>query len=86
MMKTVGFTLPMFHGRGFFQYNFGLTPMRKPLVTIVGKPIELPKLDNPTQDDVDKYHQEYIDALKDIYNRWKQDLAPDRKSSMNIVA
>eukprot|EP01134_Creolimax_fragrantissima_P002738 CFRG2738T1 len=86
LVKHLGFALPIFHGRGFFQYSFGLTPMRKPMITIVGKPIDLPKLKTPTKEDVDHYHELYTNALTSIYDRYKQDLAPDRKSSIRIVS
>jgi hypothetical protein len=33
-MKVVGFTFPVFYGRGIFQYSFGLLPVRKPLIVV----------------------------------------------------
>ena len=39
--------------------------------TVVGKALVLPKIENPTEDDVLKYHQMYIDRLKDLYDRYK---------------
>lgn len=38
--KVIGFSPPFFHGRGIFQYTFGLMPYRKPIVT-VGKSLQL---------------------------------------------
>jgi 2-acylglycerol O-acyltransferase 2 len=29
-----GFTLPLFHGRGVFNYNFGFLPFRHPIVSV----------------------------------------------------
>jgi len=37
------FTLPMFYGRGMFQYSFGLMPFRRPLTVVVGEPIQTQK-------------------------------------------
>ena len=34
LTKYLGFSPPLFHGRGIFQYNFGLIPYRKPITTI----------------------------------------------------
>lgn len=31
MMKWIGITLPLFHGRGIFQYSYGLLPKRRPI-------------------------------------------------------
>lgn len=44
MQKLMGFAMPLFHGRGVFNYDFGLLPYRRPIVVIVGAPIELPRL------------------------------------------
>lgn len=34
LTKVAGFSPPLFHGRGIFQYSFGLLPFRKPITTI----------------------------------------------------
>ncbi|XP_008055906.1 2-acylglycerol O-acyltransferase 1, partial [Carlito syrichta] len=34
LQKILGFALPLFHGRGVFQYSFGLMPYRKPIHTV----------------------------------------------------
>ena len=34
LMKLVGFTLPVFHGRGIFNYTMGLIPFRRPIDTV----------------------------------------------------
>lgn len=36
IMKRVGFSPPIFHGRGIINYTFGILPFRKP-ITAVGK-------------------------------------------------
>ena len=35
--NKLGFPIPIFYGRGIFNYDFGLLPHRKP-ITSVGKP------------------------------------------------
>lgn len=37
LQKIMGVSLPLFHGRGVFQYSFGLLPYRRPITT-VGEP------------------------------------------------
>ena len=39
--------------------------------TVVGKKIKLPKLEKITQEDINKYHQIYIDGLIEIYDKYK---------------
>ena len=36
IQKKLGFALPIFKGRGIFQYSFGLLPMRKPVNVVFG--------------------------------------------------
>ena len=38
IQKTLGFSTPLFNGRGIFNYDFGILPKRKPINTIVGRP------------------------------------------------
>lgn len=85
MIKTLGFAVPLFFGRGIFQYSFGLVPIRKPLVAVFGKAIDLPKIENPTLEEVQKYHTIYLEALSELYHRHKGLYASDRRSSINFV-
>ncbi|KAL8684190.1 MAG: hypothetical protein Q9224_006534, partial [Gallowayella concinna] len=39
--KCMGFTIPLFHARGVFNYDVGLLPYRKPLNIVVGRPIKV---------------------------------------------
>eukprot|EP01084_Bolivina_argentea_P094103 169175_1 len=39
--------------------------------TIHGKAIKIPKIENPTQDDIDKYHEVYCKELKALFDRNK---------------
>ncbi|XP_025420308.1 2-acylglycerol O-acyltransferase 2-A-like [Sipha flava] len=58
-------------GRGFFQYSFGLVPRRHPIVTVVGKPIDLPKIENPEEEIIEKYHQIFIEELTKLFEEHK---------------
>lgn len=65
------FAPPIIFGRGIFQYSFGIVPFRKQLVTIVGKPIDVEKNPNPTQEEIDKVHERYIRDLTQLYEENK---------------
>ena len=41
--SMLGFCVPAFFGRGLLGYPYGLLPKPRPLVTVVGKPIPIPK-------------------------------------------
>uniref|UniRef100_A0A8C0WIG0 Acyltransferase n=1 Tax=Castor canadensis TaxID=51338 RepID=A0A8C0WIG0_CASCN len=64
LQKIMGISLPLFHGRGIFQYSFGLMPFRQPITTVVGKPIEVQKI-LQSEEEVDQMHQRY---MKELYN------------------
>ncbi len=69
----------------------GLLPFRHPLVTVIGKPIQVPQLDNPTEEQgtrvaflielVSKYHELYVNALTRLYEEYKPKYAPDDTTS-----
>uniref|UniRef100_G3T704 Acyltransferase n=1 Tax=Loxodonta africana TaxID=9785 RepID=G3T704_LOXAF len=71
LQKVMGFALPLFHGRGVFQYSFGLLPYRRPITTVVGKPIEVQKTLQPSQEEVDHLHQRYIKELCNLFEAHK---------------
>ncbi|ELW71899.1 2-acylglycerol O-acyltransferase 2 [Tupaia chinensis] len=71
LQKIMGISLPLFHGRGVFQYSFGLMPYRRPITTVVGKPIEVQKTPFPSQEEVDQLHQRYIQELSDLFEAHK---------------
>ena len=66
------FTTPVFYGRGIFNYNFGLLPFRRPIYTVVGKPIEIPFIENPTKEEIIKYHDIYIEELTKLFDEHKE--------------
>ncbi|CAF2355548.1 unnamed protein product [Rotaria sp. Silwood2] len=73
IQKRLGYATPFFKGRGIFQYAVGFLPNRHPIDTYVGEPIHLPKLerDKVTTEIIDKYHTEYMDALKRLFDTYK---------------
>ncbi|KAL0088759.1 diacylglycerol acyltransferase-domain-containing protein [Phycomyces blakesleeanus] len=89
MQALLGFTLPLFHARGVFNYDTGLMPFRHPIVTVVGKPIDVPKLEEgqiePTQEQLEAVQKEYIDELLEIYNKYKDVYAKDRKRDLCLI-
>jgi hypothetical protein len=73
IQKRMGYATPFFKGRGIFQYAIGFLPLRRNIDTYVGAPIQLPKLecDKITPEIVDKYHGEYMEALKRLFDTYK---------------
>lgn len=71
LQKIMGISLPLFHGRGIFQYSFGLIPYRRPITTVVGKPIEVQQIENPSKEQVDQLHQRYMEELCNLFEAHK---------------
>lgn len=80
--KYMTFSPPIFHGRGVFQYDIGFLPHRKRIVTVVGEPVDCPKIKNPTHEDILKYQQLYIDALIKVYDNHRDQ---DRKIELRFI-
>ena len=60
----------MFFGRGIFQYNYGIVPHRKPVTVVIGKPVPVPKIPNPTAEDILSMHKKYVEALQELYDTY----------------
>lgn len=83
--KLLGFTIPLFHARGVFNYDVGLMPYRRPLNVVVGRPVKVAQAANPRQEDIDRVHEEYILELERLWDTWKDEFAPQRKSELQFV-
>lgn len=67
-------------GRGFFQYSFGFVPHRVPVFTVVGSPIEIPKISHPTKEQIDEYHKKFVEKLTELFETHKYKYLPDPDS------
>ncbi|ELT95074.1 hypothetical protein CAPTEDRAFT_226963 [Capitella teleta] len=85
MTKLLGFSMPLFHGRGVFNYSFGILPFRKPINTIVGGPIHVEKNSSPSQEEIDLLHSRYISSLKDLFERHKAEYGVAEKQHLRII-
>ncbi len=67
----LSFALPIIWGRGIFNYNVGLMPHRRAIFTVVGQPIEVTRVDEPSSEQIDELHALYIDALARLFDDHK---------------
>lgn len=58
-------------GRGLFQYSFGVVPRRRPVTTVVGTPIPVEKVPEPTQQQINELHQKFTEELKALFETKK---------------
>ncbi|NXP14148.1 MOGT2 acyltransferase, partial [Thinocorus orbignyianus] len=71
LQQIMGISLPLFHARGIFQYSFGLIPYRRPIFTVVGKPIPVKRKHRPSEEEVDQVHQQYLNELCKLFEEHK---------------
>jgi 2-acylglycerol O-acyltransferase 2 len=83
--KLLGFTIPLFHARGVFNYDVGLMPYRRAINIVVGKPIRVVQSSYPDQEEIDHVHELYLQELQRIWDTWKDDFSPNRKQELQIV-
>lgn len=83
--KIAGFTIPLFHARGVFNYDVGMMPYRRPVNVVVGRPVQVMKQDKPDPEYVEELHAKYVQELRRIWDEWKDTFATDREGEMEIV-
>ncbi|XP_046849106.1 2-acylglycerol O-acyltransferase 2-like [Xenia sp. Carnegie-2017] len=79
------FSPPLFYGRGIFQYTFGLVPFRKPVHTIVGRPIHIVANTDPSIEDIENLHQRYLEGLKEIFEEYKEKFGIDKDKHLEFI-
>ncbi|KAK4698038.1 hypothetical protein P7C71_g128, partial [Lecanoromycetidae sp. Uapishka_2] len=83
--KVLGFTVPLFHARGVFNYDVGMMPYRRPLNVVVGRPIKVNQSSKPADIYVDELHDIYVKELERIWDEWKDEFASERTGELEIV-
>ena len=83
--KAVGWTVPLFHARGVFNYDVGMMPYRRPVNVVVGRRIAVERKEKPEAEEVERLHEAYEVELQRIWEDWKGVFAPHVKGDMKIV-
>ncbi|XP_037368939.1 diacylglycerol O-acyltransferase 2-like protein 6 [Talpa occidentalis] len=71
MKKILGLNFCTFHGRGLTRESWGFLPFNRPITTVVGKPLPIPKIEKPDKKTVDKYHALYTSSLRKLFDEHK---------------
>ena len=48
---------------------FGLLPHRSPITVVVGRPLAVERVADPSQEQIDRLHQRYIAELTSLYRQ-----------------
>jgi len=51
-----------------------LLPMKRPLYIVIGKPIAVTQNPQPTEEEIDRVHQQYVKELVELFELWKEKL------------
>ncbi|CAL8082066.1 unnamed protein product [Orchesella dallaii] len=84
LQTVLGLAPCVFKGRGIFQYTWGLVPQRRPITTVVGSPIHLDKVENPTQEEIDVIHKKYVDSLIQLFYTHREKYA-DATAELTVL-
>ncbi|KAF4078364.1 hypothetical protein AMELA_G00198400 [Ameiurus melas] len=85
LLQRKGFIkLALKHG-GVFQYSFGLLPYRRPIHTVVGRPIAVDLNPCPTKEDIDCLHQRYMKGLTQLFEENKEKYGIDKDKHLKFI-
>uniref|UniRef100_A0A1A7X4G5 Acyltransferase n=1 Tax=Iconisemion striatum TaxID=60296 RepID=A0A1A7X4G5_9TELE len=85
LQSIMGISIPLFHARGVFQYNFGLMPYRKPIHTIVGKPIPVSQTPSPSSEDIERLHSVYLQNLMELFEQNKLSFGLEENQHLTFI-
>ncbi|XP_068136664.1 diacylglycerol O-acyltransferase 2-like isoform X2 [Hyperolius riggenbachi] len=84
--QWIGFAPCIFFGQGIFSSSSkGIMPIRRPINTVVGKPIPVPKMKNPSEQQVDAYHALYVKCLQELFNTQKEQFGLQKTDYLYLV-
>ncbi|CAG9857808.1 unnamed protein product [Phyllotreta striolata] len=83
--KWIGLAPILPIGRGFFQYSFGIIPRRFPVTTVVGQPLEVPKIENPSKEIIEEYHEKFSKHLSDMFEEQKHNYLDNPEEKKLII-
>ena len=62
-----------------------IIPKKVPVTVVVGKPIDCPKIADPSRAEVQKHLDIYTSALKDLYNAHKDKYNAVPKGELDVI-
>ncbi|KYO38391.1 diacylglycerol O-acyltransferase 2 [Alligator mississippiensis] len=84
--KLLGFAPCLFYGRGLTSiHSRGFLPFPRPITTVVGEPMTVPKIEDPSHETVDLYHGMYIRSLLKLFNEHKAKYGLSETDELRIL-
>ncbi|KAI6190064.1 Diacylglycerol acyltransferase family-containing protein [Aphelenchoides bicaudatus] len=85
LKHILGVTLPFFYGHGLVNSFFGFMPFRVPLNTVIGKPISVQKVEDPSYKQISDLHKKYCQALSDLFDEHKCKYGVPKTAKLEFV-
>ena len=70
--KWTGIAPAMPYARGLSAKSYGLIPYRRPITTVIGAPIEVKQNSNPSRNEIDELHANFVKAIMKLYKNHKE--------------
>lgn len=70
--KWTGIAPAMPYARGLSAKSYGLIPYRRPITTVIGAPIEVKQNSNPSREEIDELHGNFVVANIKLYEDHKE--------------
>ncbi|NXS74413.1 DGAT2 acyltransferase, partial [Pandion haliaetus] len=84
--KMMGFAPCVFYGRGLTSVRSrGFLPYARPITTVVGEPVTVPKIEDPSCETVDMYHEMYVRSLLKLFNENKTKYGLSETDELHIL-
>jgi 2-acylglycerol O-acyltransferase 2 len=83
LKKLIGF--PVFEALEMFFYIFNLLTNRMPIFTVIGRPIDIKKVDSPTNDQIKDVKNIYIGELIKLFNEHKCNYLINENIELEII-
>lgn len=85
LTQKLGFSPCFFHGRGIFNYSFGLLPHRKAVHTVLGAPLSVEKVAEPSREEIDNLHAKYCSSLNTLFETHKLKYGYSEENHLEMV-
>lgn len=61
-------------------------PFRKPTYTVIGKPIDVERVAQPSQEQIDRLHGIYVKSLVELFDEHKEKYSNGKDIKLEIIS
>ncbi|XP_075040613.1 diacylglycerol O-acyltransferase 2-like [Mixophyes fleayi] len=84
--KLFGFAPCFFYGRGLISAESkGFIPFSRPITTVIGEPVTVPQIEDPSPEIVDRYHNMYRCSLLKLFHEHKTKYGLGENAELRIL-